>query len=139
MLISEVSGRKTEDIIRETDEFMLKSSLDSMMLNIKNRLEHNQEVYNLDQVMAELNRQSDSVYIDPDDEDRKNNIMQAFEEQGMDVERGSGIITLSTDGAEDATDASEQEKHNKTAEIDRKAMDNLRNKSQNNRDGGLEL
>lgn len=139
MLIKEVAGKRTEDIIRESDEFMLKSVLDSMMLNIKNRLDHGRGVFTLDQVMAELNRQSDSVYIDPNDEDRRNSIMQAFEEQGMSVERGSGQISLAVADTDDATDAGEQEKENKTRELDKKAMDKLRHKSEKNRDGGIEL
>ena len=141
MLISEIAEKGTEDIIRETDEYMLKSVLDSMILNIKDRLEHKQPVYTLEQVIEELNRQSDSVYIDPMDEDRRNNIIQAFEEHGMDIERGSGKITLGTigDKAKDGTDASEQEKEHKKQEINSKAMDKLKNKSATNRDGGVEL
>ena len=139
MLIGEITGKETEDIIKESDEYILKSVLDSMLLNIKSRLERKQDVYTLDQVIAELNRQSDSVYIDPKDEGRRNMIIQAFEKQGMKIERGSGNIIIGTTSNVDVSDPKEQEKQNKSAEIAGKAMDNLKNKSANNRDGGMEL
>jgi len=77
-------------------------------------------------VMEELNRQSGSVYIDPRDEDRRNMIIQAFEEQGMEVERGSGKITIGSARDIDTEDPGEVEKKNKSAEIAGKAMDKIK-------------
>lgn len=139
MLISEITKKGSEEIIRESDAYILKSVLDSLMLNIRTRLERKQEVYTLDQVMAELNRQSDSVFIDPTDDDRRNMLMQAFEERGMSIERGSGEITLQNASNVDTEDPGEVEKKNKSAEIAGKAMDKVKDKSANNRDGGIEL
>lgn len=129
MLISEITKKGSEELIRESDEYLLKSVLDSLILNIKSRLEHKQGVYTLDQVMAELNRQTGSVYIDPTNEDRRNMIIQAFEKQGMDIERGSGKITLGAAADVDTEDPGEVEKQNKSAEIAGKAMDKIKGKS----------
>lgn len=126
MLINEIAIKGSEELIRESDEYLLKSVLDSLMLNIKSRLERKAGVYTLDQVMAELNRQSGSVYIDPRDEDRRNMIIQSFEEQGMEIERGSGKITMGAASDVDTEDPGETEKANKSAEIAGKAMDKIK-------------
>lgn len=139
MLISEIAIKGSEELIRESDEYMLKSVLDSLMLNIKSRLERKSGVYTLDQVMAELNRQSASVYINPKDEERRNMIIQAFEEQGMEIERGSGKITMGAASDVDTEDPGEVEKANKSAEIAGKAMDKIKGGSTDNKtiDGEL--
>lgn len=136
MRIEEIFTSSLEDIIQESDEFILKSALDTILLNIKSVLERNKRAtFTLNQVISELNLTSDSVYVNPMDDDRRNNIIQAFEQHGMDVERGSGNITLQHMNATQ-TDGEEQEKVQQTQKVAGKAMDKVRRDSE---DGGMEL
>jgi len=137
MLIGEISTVSLGDIIRESDEYILKSMLDTIILKIKEKLTHNKNAqYTLKQVMNELNIQTDSVFIDPLDDERRNNIIQTFEKHGMSVERGSGNITLQNMGNGDPTDPGQQEKEQQTQKIAGKAMDNVK---KNSEDSGMEL
>lgn len=125
MLIGEILTSSSDDIIKESDEFILKSALDTILLNIKSALEHNrQAVFTLDQVIAELNTKTE-VYIDPKNDDRRNSIIQAFEQHGMEVERGSGKIAIQHMDATQ-TDDKEAEQERKSQEIAGKAMDKIR-------------
>ena len=136
MRIEEIFTFSVEDIIQESDEFLLKSALDTILLKVKSVLERNKRAtFTLEQVISELNLVSDSVYINPMNDDSRNNIIQAFEQQGMDVERGSGNITLQHMGATQ-TDADKQEKQQQTQKVAGKAMDKVK---KNSEDGGLEL
>lgn len=139
MLIGEFVGIDIEDILHESDEYMLKSMLDMIILNIKDDLSEKSNVrYTLDGVINELNKRSTSVYIDNTDDDFRNNIIQAFEKQGLTVERGSGNISLeaSSANADQETDA-EQEQEIKSAEIGKKAMNNVKTGADSERDGEL--
>ena len=136
MLIGEISTVSLGDIIQESDEFILKSMLDTIILKIKEKLTHNKNAhYTLEQVMNELNLQTDSVFIDPLDDERRNNIIQTFEKHGMGIERGSGNITLQHMDAT-RTDSEEQGKEQQKQKVAGKAMDKVRNDSE---DGGMEL
>lgn len=136
MRIEEIFTFSVEDIIQESDEFLLKSALDTILLKVKSVLERNKRAtFTLEQVISELNLVSDSVYINPMDDDSRNNIIQAFEQQGMDVERGSGNITLQHMGVTQ-TDGEEVEKKQQTQKVAGKAMDKVR---KNSEDGGMEL
>lgn len=132
MLISEFLDKTSDDIIKESDEYVLKSMLDTIIVRIKSALEHNKNTnVTLDGVLQELNKNTDTVYIDPHDEDRRNQIMQALEQHGLSVERGSGKITPSTEGNRGtAVDSEEQEKRAREQKISSKAMDNVRKKSE---------
>lgn len=130
MLIKEVLGVDIDDIVKESDEFALKSALDAIMLNVKDNILHNKNaVVTLDAVINLLNAKSDFLSIDPRDDDRRNFIMQAFEEHGMEVERGSGRITLQQMTAA-KTDSEEVEKENQTKKIASKAMDKVKKDSE---------
>ena len=134
MLISEVLGIEIDDIVKESDEFALKSSLDAIILDIKEKLQHNKNmVLTLDSVIGMLNAKSEFLQIDPRDEDRRNFIIQAFEDHGMDIERGAGKIALQhMDAAK--TDGEEVEKEQQTRKVEKGAMANI--KKNNDSAGG---
>lgn len=137
MLISEVTGKTAEDIINEGD--MLLSNLNAMILKIKDRLEQKQRVWNLEEIINELNRRSlDGAYLNPNNEEIKNWITKKFEENGLSIERGSGEVTMGAPEDVDTENPEEVEKKNKSTEIAGKAMDKIKNGGENNEiDGKL--
>ena len=137
MLISEVLGKSTNDIIKESDEYVLKSILDTIIIRIKEALEHNESAhFTLSQVIEELNNNTDTLYIDPRDEDRRNQVMSELEQHGLDVERGSGRIHFAKDDPVAAIDDEEAEEKDFEREISRKAMDKVKKDSE---DGDTDL
>lgn len=131
MLISEFFDKTADDIIRESDEYVLKSMLDTIIVRIKSALEKNKNAnITLDRVLQELDKNTDTVYIDPRDDDRRNQIMSTLEQHGLSVERGSGKITIGVEGNGEKVDSEEQEKKSREQEVSRKAMDSVRKKSE---------
>ena len=130
MLICEVLGKTVADIIKESDENAIQNTLKIIILNLKDHLSRNEnEHYTLDQVIEELNNNTDTVYVDPRDEDRRNQVMQELEKHGLTVDRGTGTIHLGPDKSE-KINPKDVEKKNKTQEISRKAMDKIKKNSE---------
>ena len=135
MLISEVLGKTVADIIKESDENAIKTTLDTIILNLKDHLARNKnEHYTLDQIINELNTNTDTVYIDPRDEDRRNQVMQELENHNLTVDRGTGRIHLGSDDKE-KINPDEVKKKDKTREISKKAMDKIKKDSEK---GGIQ-
>jgi len=136
MLISELLDNKVTSIISESDDFVLKSALNAIILDVRERLQNNSE-YPVDiyGVIKALNARSAFLAIDPNDNDRRVIIMQEFEEHGMSVEQGSGKISLASE-EEPQTDAQETEQEKQSQEVGKKAMDNIKKDSEN---GAAEL
>ena len=125
MLISEVTGKTAEDIINEGD--VLSTNLDIIILRIKDALKQNQPVWDYSGIIDELNgRTSDNAYLDPDNSELKNWVTQQLKTNGLNVDRGSGEVTMGAPEDVDTENPEEVEKKNKSAEIAGKAMDKIK-------------
>lgn len=136
MLISEVTGKSIEDNIRErreeqTSQFVLKGAMDIIISKINERLNNKaplNELSTIEKIKIEIGKIT-RIYINPNDENINDIIMQALEDQGIKIEPGTGKITKGEANDVDITDPEKEKERNKTQKIGQQAMSNLQKKS----------